>query len=69
MENRKIDDILKIAEDYTTQILRTSLMMRDAEIQNKKQSRSRSLKKVGDNDPRGTPSKRSRLVNDETSTQ
>ena len=71
METRKIDDILEIAEEFTTQILRTSLMMRDAEIQNKKQSRSRSIKKVGVNDPRGTSSKRKkdRVVNDDTSTQ
>jgi SNF2 family DNA or RNA helicase len=69
MENRKIDDILQIAEDYTTQILKTSLMMRDAEVQNKKQSRGRSAKKEGMNDPRGTSSKRKRVINDESSTQ
>ena len=31
MENDKIDQILKIAEDYTTQILKTSLQMRESE--------------------------------------
>lgn len=44
----KIDDLLALAEEYTTKILKTSLLMRENEMQNK--FRTKSTKRS--NDPR-----------------
>ena len=52
--SQKIDELLQIAEDYTTKILKTSMQMRESEMQNK--SRFKSTKRSLD--PRAITSKR-----------
>ena len=52
----KIDQLLKMAEEYTHNILKTSLQMRQSEIDNRKKSKVIS----GKDDPRNKGSKRKR---------
>lgn len=64
-DNEKMNKLLKMAEDYTHKILKSSLMMRDDETDEKK--RVTNVKKgyvSGKKDPRGSKRKHNRLIDD-----